>query len=145
VIESNSRDRCSISAPGRGETYEAILALGLIQVLTREAIALLEGRVTEWLRPGGLLLVTAFTTDDPSFARLSAAGQRVGKTSVVDEEGSVRTFLEPGELPQLFASLENIHFREGVGPEHRHGDGPLQHHALAEAVFSLDLKSFQPG
>ncbi len=120
-----------------GIAYGAILAFGLLQVLTRDSIALLDRKIKGWLRPGGLLFVTAFTVDDPAFVRLSAAGRRAGRTSVESDQGETRTFLEPGELEHLFSGLKRIHFWEGMGPDHRHGDGPLQHHALTEAVFAL--------
>ncbi len=35
----------------------------------------------------------------------------------------------------LFVKLEVVHTWEGLGQEHRHGDGPTERHGLAEAVL----------
>jgi len=51
--------------------YSAILVFGLIQELPRAAIDILVERIDGWMKPGGLALVTAFTTDDPGFEEVS--------------------------------------------------------------------------
>ena len=53
----------------------------------------------------------------------------------IASDGTVRTYLEPGELPKLFRGFSVVHYEERLGPEHRHGDGPPERHALAEAVM----------
>lgn len=58
-----------------------------------------------------------------------------GCNSFSDERGSVRTFLEAGELPRLFEGYEVLHSWEGVGPEHRHGNGPPERHGMVEVVL----------
>lgn len=54
---------------------------------------------------------------------------------VLDIGSELRTYLEPGELTRLFPGFEIVHSREGLGPEHRHGGGPAEHHGFAEAVL----------
>jgi cyclopropane fatty-acyl-phospholipid synthase-like methyltransferase len=103
-----------------GPVYDAVLAFGLIQLLSPEELARLIRRVAEWLAPGGLLFVTAFTTDDPAYP---------------PKPGGLPMWLEPGEIVRLFADLNVIEHREGLGPWHHHGDGQPQRHAMAEAVF----------
>ena len=49
--------------------------------------------------------------------------------------GSLGTFLEPGEIVDLFRFLEVVDHQEFLGPEHRHGDGPPERHGRAEAVL----------
>ena len=43
--------------------------------------------------------------------------------------------IEPGELVQLFPGFSVLHSWEGLGPEHRHGDGPVERHGRAEAIL----------
>jgi len=101
------------------ERYGAVLLLGLLQILTRDQIALLRARLEDWTGSGALLVVTSFTRLDPGF----------GKSRVV------LTHLEPGELPALFPGWSVLLFDEGWGPEHNHGEGEPHRHHLARAVL----------
>ncbi|HEB85332.1 MAG TPA: methyltransferase domain-containing protein [Bacteroidetes bacterium] len=118
-------------------SFSAILLFGLLQVLTREEIDSLPGRLNDWIMVGGYLFVTAFTTLDDGYRRTRAKWEEIGPHSFRSGEGEVRTWLEPGELPRLFAGYEMVHYREGLGPLHRHGDSPLERHAKVEAVFRV--------
>ena len=112
-----------------------MLCLGVIQVLTiseREAMA---ARVLSWLAPGGLLLVTAFSTRDAGYTRWAARAPSSGSHCFRTEDGEVRAYLEPGQILELFADLEVVYHREGLGPWHRHGDGEPERHEMIEAVF----------
>ena len=117
-----------------GHSYGTALVLGLIPDLTRSQVAALLVRTGQWLAPGGLAFLTGFTTEDPSFAIWSSR-RRVGRTSFEDPLGRIRTFLEPGEILRLSRQFEAVVCHEGLGPEHRHGDGPLERHARFEAVL----------
>jgi cyclopropane fatty-acyl-phospholipid synthase-like methyltransferase len=119
----------------RFDSYGAICLFGLIQLLTPASIQILVKRVLDWSGSGTLLFLTAFTTGDPSFQVVSKKWKPIGDRSYMDPGGAVRTFLEPGQAPHLFAGFSELHHREGMGPEHRHGDGPLQRHAVVEAVL----------
>ena len=114
--------------------FGAVLVFGLIPDLTRGQVSALLKRTREWLAPGGLAFLTGFTTEDPSFATWSSLRQ-VGRNSFEDPGGRTRTFLEPGELLRLARQFEAIVCTEGMGPEHRHGEGPLERHARFEAVL----------
>ena len=59
----------------------------------------------------------------------------MGKGSYADDAGRVRTFLEPGELVELLPGFSVEHYWEGLGPEHRHGEGAPERHGKVEAVF----------
>ena len=117
------------------DSYSGILLLGVIQILCRDSIDLLVGFGERWLQPGGLLLVTAFTTADASYADCTRDWRAIGPNSFTDESGDVRTYLEPRELMTLFSGYEAVHYWEGLGREHRHGEGPMQRHAMVEAVL----------
>jgi SAM-dependent methyltransferase len=117
--------------------YGGIVALGLIQLLSRDSIDRLISDIREWIRPGGPVLTMTFTTDDPTRERFgdSPEWKKVGPNSFLHPREGPRTFLEPGELRRLFSGFEVLHYREGLGREHRHGDGKVARHVWAEGVF----------
>jgi tellurite methyltransferase len=120
--------------PGAGE-YGAVLLFGLIPILSREAISHLVQFAAGALCGGGLVFVTAFTTDDESCARCARNGHAVGRNSYAGPDGDIRTFLDPGEINSIFAGFTVTHHWEGLGPMHRHGQGPIEQHVLVEAVL----------
>jgi SAM-dependent methyltransferase len=115
--------------------YGAILVFGVIPELKRQKVTALVAAIEELLAPNGLLFITGFGTWDPTFERHRGEWTEDAENSFCSLDGVVRTYLEPGELVALFPGLEGIHSWEGLGPEHRHGDGPLERHGLAEAVL----------
>ena len=118
------------------EGYGAVLVMGLLQVLRREAIDLLVGCLSQWTQEDSVVLATAFTSSDPGYARHRATWQQIGDGSFSNGD-QVRTYLALGELRHLFDDtlFREMHYREYEGPEHRHADGPSHHHALVEGVF----------
>lgn len=127
--------RCGFETFTPDLPYSAILLFGIIQEQSWESITLLLEKIHIWSSRGSLLFATAFTTDDPAFVRDSEASQAVGKNSFADHDGTIRTYLKSGEMLGLFHRWKVIHYWEGMGPEHRHGDGPPERHAKVEAVF----------
>jgi SAM-dependent methyltransferase len=115
--------------------YGAILVFGLIPDLKRNDVTALVATIEKALAKNGLLFITAFGTWDPGFENHQREWTEDSENSFCSLDGLVRTYLEPGELVALFPSLEVIHSWEGLGPEHRHGDGLPEHHGLAEAVL----------
>jgi hypothetical protein len=94
-------------------------------------------RIRSWTHPGSLIFIMAFTTHDPTLARFEDSPEwtAVGMNSLFHQEEGYRTYLQPGELPRLFAGFEILHHREDLGREHHHGDGKVVRHAWAEGVF----------
>ena len=111
--------------------FGAIMVFGLIPILTRAEIDDMVASIERLIAPGGLLFITAFTTDDPKFKAFEQSDEY--------RHGS-RTFLESGKLRSLFSHWKLIEYWEGLGPEHRHGSGPVERHGLAEAVFRRNEK-----
>ena len=101
--------------------YSGILVFGLIPDLEWKAIGQLEDRISTWTGRGSVIWITGFTIHDPAYAR--------------QRSGTVRTYLEPGQILQLFNRYSALHHWEGLGPEHRHVDGPPERHGMFEAVF----------
>jgi SAM-dependent methyltransferase len=121
----------------RVDGYGGILALGLIQLLSRNSIDRLMIDIRDWCLPGGLVLTMTFTVDDPTHERFARSPEwtEAGPNSFVHPREGPRTFLEPGELRRLFSGFEVLHYQEGLGREHRHGDGKVARHVWAEGVF----------
>lgn len=117
-------------------SFGGVLVMGLIPDLERTAIARLVARVGELTAVGGLVLVSAHTSDDPRYPEISAAWQEIGVQSFRRPGGGVRTYLAAGELARLLAAprFELVHSWEGLGPVHRHGDGAPERHARAVLV-----------
>jgi SAM-dependent methyltransferase len=116
------------------ETFDAVLCFGLLQTLDRRAGASLVHRWYAWTRPGGALFVTAWHVDDPRFPELVESWERTGLHSFRGPEGENRLFLARGEILDLLLGWRVVHHWEGLGAEHRHGDGPVQRHGDVEAV-----------
>ncbi len=114
--------------------YSAVLLFGIIQDRDWESMGRLVEKVLAWLTNCGLVFVTAFTTEDPSFERF-VAGEKIGKNSFVNARGVTRTFLEQGEIIELFDGFEALYHWEGIGPLHQHGENPPERHATAQAVL----------
>ncbi|MEN8162718.1 MAG: methyltransferase domain-containing protein [Acidobacteriota bacterium] len=117
------------------DSYAGLLIFGLMPDLGTDAILDLAMKIDRWSGPETLVWLTGFTTEDPAYPHHRASWTAVGKNSFLSPEGRIRTYLEPGEILRLFEDLSPLHHWEGLGPEHRHGDGPLERHGLFEVVL----------
>jgi len=120
------------------KTYGGILVFGVIQILSRDGINLLVKLLERWTTPGGLVFLTGHTSLDEGCTERKDEPQvwrPIGQNSFESAAGEVRTYVDPGEVAMLFGGWEHICYVEEIGPEHRHGDGPLQRHHKVEGVF----------
>jgi len=115
--------------------YGAILLFGVIQILSWDMIELLTQKIETWTEPGSLILISAFTTDDPRYNEIIKEMKQVARNSFITTGGDYRTFLEPGELLTLFKDYQPIYHWEGMGPEHSHGGKPPHRHGSVHAIF----------
>ena len=117
------------------DSYSCILIFGLIQILSRETIELLLAKISEWTEKGSFIFITGFTTLDASYKKYAEKWNKIGMNSFADGDSDIRTYLEPNEILSLFHDYKVIYHREGMGHKHRHGDSPIEQHAMAEAIF----------
>ncbi len=118
------------------ESFDVILCFGLLQILSPEDSASLLERIHHWLRPGGILFMTAWHVDDPSFPGLCDTWERLGLHRFRSpDKKRYRSFLGRGEILQLFFRWKVIHHWEGLGQFHRHGDSQLERHGDVEVVL----------
>jgi 2-polyprenyl-3-methyl-5-hydroxy-6-metoxy-1,4-benzoquinol methylase len=116
------------------ESFGAVLCFGLLQTLPRTLGASLLHRMREWTQPGGIVFLTAWHVDDPSYNRIDETWDRVSRHSFRSSDGEYRTFLARSEILDLMIGWRLIHHWEGLGPEHRHGDNPPEQHGVVEIV-----------
>ncbi len=117
------------------ESYAGIAVYGIVPQLSPPSIQDLIAKILDWTGEGSVVFLTAFTTADPAFNKISRTLQPVGKNSFRDDEWGTRTYLEPGEILDFFPDFDVIHHWEGMGPEHRHGAAAPERHAMTEAVL----------
>lgn len=134
TVELVAQDFISYEPEG---VFDVVLCFGLIQILRYEECASLVTRLHQWLRSGGNLFLTAWHTGDPSFERLARDWERLGIRSFRSPDGTEhRLFLEHCEILKLFFRWMTVHHWEGMGQEHRHGDGPSERHGEIEVVLT---------
>jgi tellurite methyltransferase len=121
-------------SPNR-DAYSAFLLFGLLPMLGWEDIRKLLHALDTWGSSSNLVFVTAFTTLDPAFDKMSRSSTPIGRNSFQDRYNQVWTFLEPGEISALFPGYRVVHHWEGEGEEHRHGNGPMHKHGMIESVL----------
>ena len=112
-----------------------ILLFGLIQILSWAQIETLMARINAWTDKNSLVLISAWSVNDPSYPRVSHDWEKCGKNSFKKEDGQFRTYLEPDEILTLFHGFEVVHHWEGLGPWHSHGDRPPERHSRVAAVL----------
>lgn len=100
------------------DTYSVIGSVSVLHFLPPSELPPLIERIVKSLVPGGLLVCSVLTQDDPEWAAFIADGrtQIEPDTFPIPEEGSIHYF-PSGELPQLFSDLETLHYSE-----ERHAD-----------------------
>ncbi|MFZ5563087.1 MAG: class I SAM-dependent methyltransferase [Thermodesulfobacteriota bacterium] len=79
------------------------------------------------LKPGGLLYVNVFTTEDPGYAAGSPDAEGVSDTAF-----GMAYYFEPGELKSCFPGLTLLDYYEGIEKDTSHGKP--HHHGWASLI-----------
>ncbi|MBZ0289740.1 MAG: methyltransferase domain-containing protein [Anaerolineae bacterium] len=86
-------------------------------------------RMKAGLAAGGVLYLTIFSTDDPSYARLSQSGEAVEPNTFFAERlGQHIHFFTKAEILDAFADLKLIYIAEQVSYDPGHGGVPEPHY-----------------
>jgi len=101
--------------PLRARRYSLVTALAFLHFFHPDELGLLARRIVRALAPGGILLASAFTTDDPGFEARRETGEEeiAPATFRLTPEGGVIHYFGPGELGRLFPELEILESEEG--------------------------------
>jgi len=122
----------------RNNPYSAILIFGLFQILDLNSIGLLTNMIDKFTTNGSLVFITAFSIKDASFKKYQKEWNKESRNSFYDNKGNYRTFFDTSEIIKLFKSYKIIHQWEGLGRKHRHGNNPIEQHAMIELVMERD-------
>lgn len=117
--------------------YSAVLIFGLFQILSWHSIIEFIKKSKKIVKKGGLIFITAFGTEDFSYKNNMKDFIEIGKNSFFNDEKHIRTFLESDEILSFFEDTEILHHKEGLGKEHKHGNGPIEQHLLVELVAKV--------
>lgn len=101
--------------PLRARHYSLVTALAFLHFFHPDELGLLARRIVRALAPGGILLASAFTTDDPGFeARRERREEEIAPgTFRLAPEGGLIHYFAPGELGGLFLELKTLESDEG--------------------------------
>ena len=112
--------------------FDLVLAMSTLSHLDRASLEWVVPEIVAHLIPGGQILVSVFTEDDPGSK--GKAEEEVSPTAKY-----VRTYFRRGELAQLFGRQVAVdHYSEYVFRDTSHG--PPHWHGVAEAIFTLRTK-----
>lgn len=106
------------------ESYTLILATAVLHFLMPEEIHKLAERMMAGLQPGGVIVASVFTVDDPGYEMLQEEGAPLiaERTFYVSDLNNPLHFFGFGELRRLFADLEIRHYAEErhIDTSHNH-------------------------
>lgn len=94
------------------QSYDVILAISVLCHLDPNVIGEVAHRMTDALRPGGLLLAEEFTPDDP--------GAR-GEGTASEFAPLVKNYFSPDDMKQLFSPLDPVHCQTHSVTDLTHG------------------------
>jgi len=109
-------------------TFDVVVAATILDHLETGARQRTMAGMAAALKPGGLLYVNVFTTEDPGYA---AAGE-VNAEGVSDTSFGMAHYFAPGELKSCFAGLALLDYYEGVEEDTSHGKP--HHHGWASLI-----------
>lgn len=102
------------------DAYSLISALAFLHFFHPDELRLLARRLTRALAPGGILLASVFTTDDPGLEARRASGETEVAPATFPLAGrrGYLHYFAPGELRLLFSGLQVLEYVEArrLGP-----------------------------
>ena len=100
------------------ESCDLVVAATILDHLENAARARTVAGIVTALKPGGLLYVNVFTTQDPGYR---AVGDPAARDGVSDTSFGMAHYFAPGELKSCFAGLTHVYYYEGVEEDLSHG------------------------
>lgn len=112
----------------RQKAFDLVIAATILDHLETPARKRTIQGILESLKPGGLLYVNVFTTQDPGYC---AAGSPDAE-GVSDTAFGMAHYFEPGELKACFSELTLLDYYEGIEEDTSHGTP--HHHGWASLI-----------
>lgn len=146
IIKIKKREHYKINAFQQGfnefgysnSPYSAILVFGLLQILDLKSVSLLARLIGKYTTNGSLVFITAFSIKDASFKKYEKEWNKADRNSFCDSKGNYRTYFEINEIIELFNGYKVIRQWEGLGRKHRHGNSPVEQHAMIELLMKKE-------
>jgi len=126
-LGSSARHRSGdlLALPYADATFGGVFAFSVLHLFLRDGRARAARELGRVLRPGGVLVAAAFSTDDEEFG----LGLQVEENTFDAKGGRPAHFFTPAELGSLFPELAVERVETVVEPED-HGGRPHEHHLL---------------
>lgn len=106
------------------ESYVLVMVSAVLHFLLPDEIRGLADRIKAGLQPGGFVIVSVFTVDDPGYEALQEQGAALiaQNTFLVPDLGGSLHYFAFGELRRLFDELEILHYAEERHLDTSHDD-----------------------
>lgn len=93
--------------------YNAVLAFNSLIFLKKSEFFKAIEKIKNSLMPGGLIFISLFTTDDPSYKSFRGSVEPVEKNTFLSKRNSwYWHFMDKGELQNLFSDFETLFYKE---------------------------------
>lgn len=115
--------------------YSIIVAINSLFFLSKREFGAVVANIKKALRPGGIAIITSFTTGDPMFVKMQKTRERIDERSFEDKKGHSWYFLAPGELKEHFKDFSILFSKEEMVQDIGHSGAPDSHtHRIARIV-----------
>ena len=99
-------------------TFDLVVAATILDHLENPARERAVRGIAKALKPGGLLYVNVFTTQDPGYR---AVTDQAGLSGVSDTSFGMAHYFAPGELRDCFSAMTQLYYYEGLEEDLSHG------------------------
>ena len=115
--------------------YSIIVAINSLFFLSKRDFETVVEKIKKALRPGGIAIITSFTTGDPMFVKMQKTKEQADERSFRDEEGHSWNFLASGELEGYFKGFSIFFSKEETVQDKGHLGASKPHtHKIASIV-----------
>jgi len=112
-IEFKNQDIKEFKSPS--DYYNVILAFNSLMFLKKSEFLETISKIKNYLAPEGLIFLSLFTKDDPSFSAFSKSQKPVETDTFFNEKtGGYWQFMEKGELLKIFSDFETLLHEEEI-------------------------------
>ncbi len=95
--------------------YDAVLAFNSLIFLKKSEFLKVIQKIKDSLTPGGLIFISLFTTDDPSYKSFQKSTKLAERNTFLSKRnGWYWHFMDKGELQNLFSDFETLFYEEGM-------------------------------
>jgi tellurite methyltransferase len=111
----------------RASCYDAIVAVTILDHITKEEGKKVAETIIDALKPGGFVFIEAFTVHDPAANATKKEHETISETA-----SFVQHYFDEGELAAWFSTLETLKYEEIMKYDDSHGEP--HYHGLARFI-----------